>query len=42
MEWQVYAYDRVAFGDVIAGLCLELAKSLVAKEGEKIDTQASE
>ena len=42
MEWQVYAYDRVTFGDVIAGLCLELAKSLVAKEGEKIDSLASE
>ena len=24
--WEVYCYDRVTFGDVIAALCLELAK----------------
>ena len=39
-EWETYAYDRVTFGDVIAGLCLELAKALVAKHGEKIDLLA--
>ena len=32
--WQVYAYDRVTFGDVIAALCLELSKKLAAKPGE--------
>ena len=38
--WETYAYDRVTFGDVIAALCLELAKALVAKHGEQIDRLA--
>ena len=39
--WQVYAYDRVTFGDVIAALCLELAKKLAAHRGVAIDPLAS-
>ena len=39
-DWQVFAYDRVTFGDIVAGLCLELAKALLAQYGQEIDSLA--
>ena len=40
-SWEIYAYDVVTFGDRIAGLVLELVKSLAANLGEDIDADAS-
>ena len=39
--WQIYAYDRVTFGDLIAALALELAKVMVAQSGASIDPLAA-
>ena len=39
--WQVFAYNVVTFGDRIAGLILELVKSLAASLGEYLDSEAS-
>ena len=39
--WEIYAYNVVTFGDQIAGLILELVKSLAAQLGEEIDLKAS-
>ena len=40
-EWQVYAFTRATFGDLAAGLLLEVAKKRAAKEGELIDPFAA-
>ena len=39
--WEIYSYDRVTFGDLIAALLLELAKDMVAQAGIGIDPLAS-
>ena len=41
-EWDVLAYDRVTFGDLLAALALELAKKKGAEQGVVIDPAASE
>ena len=41
-EWDVLAYDRVTFGDLLAALALELAKKRGAEQGVVIDPAASE
>ena len=41
LPWGVYCYDRVNFGDLIAALCLELAKRITAEKGREIDDAAS-
>ena len=40
--WETYSYDRVNFGDLIAALCLELAKKWTAELGATIDEKASQ
>ena len=40
-EWKIYAFTRATFGDLAAGLLLEVAKRRAAKEGEQIDPQAA-
>ena len=40
-QWEIFAYDRVTFGDVIAALCLELGKKLAAQRGEQLDALAA-
>ena len=39
--WRTYCYDRVTFGDVVAALCLELAKKKAADLGESLDALAA-
>jgi len=39
--WQVLAYAVVTFGDQIAGLILELVKTMAAEMGKEIDAEAS-
>ena len=39
--WDTYAYEVVTFGDQVAGLVLELVKTLAAELGEGIDAEAS-
>ena len=39
--WEVYAYNRVTFGDVIAALILEVAKTIIALAALHIDEQAA-
>ena len=41
-EWIDYAFTRCTFGDVAAGLILEIAKRRVAEMGKDIDEQASQ
>ena len=41
-EWADYAFTRCTFGDVTAGLILEVAKRRVAEMGKDIDAQASQ
>ena len=41
VEWEVYGYMVVAFGDVPAALALELAKELVAESAQAVDAQAA-
>ena len=41
-DWQIFAYDRVTFGDLLASLVLELAKKMAAGLGMRIDPAASE
>ena len=36
-EWQDWAFTRATFGDVAAGLILEVAKRRVAELGKDID-----
>ena len=40
--WQTFGYTRVTFGDVSAGLTLEIAKRKVATAGAHIDPEAAE
>ena len=40
-EWKVYGFTRATFGDVSAGLMLEVAKRRVADLGESIDPLAA-
>ena len=40
-SWQVLAYAVVTFGDQIAGLILELVKTMAAEMGKEIDAEAS-
>ena len=40
--WRVYGYTRVTFGDVAAGLLLEVGKRRAAKEGWDTDPKAAE
>ena len=39
--WEILAYNVVTFGDQIAGLILELVKSLAANLGRSLDEEAS-
>ena len=41
-DWQDYAFTRCTFGDVAAGLILEIAKRRVAEMGAEIDEQAAQ
>merc|ERR1711867_372472 len=41
-EWEVYAMQVVAFGDMPAALALELAKELMAELGQAVDPMAAE
>ena len=41
-EWEDYAFTRATFGDVAAGLILEVAKRRVAEMGTEIDAQAAQ
>ena len=41
-EWQVFAFTRATFGDVSAGLVLEVAKRKVAELGAQIDPAAAQ
>ena len=41
-DWQDYGYTRANFGDVAAGLVLEIAKRRVAGMGRHIDPQAAQ
>ena len=41
-DWQDYAFTRATFGDVAAGLILEVAKRRVVEMGDKIDPMAAE
>ena len=41
-EWEDYAFTRATFGDVAAGLILEVAKRRVAELGSEIDEQAAQ
>ena len=41
-EWTRYAYVRANFGDLAAGLILEVAKRRVADEGQEIDPVAAD
>ena len=38
--WEIYAYDWVTFGDLIAALVLELAKEMVSQAGVSVDPLA--
>ena len=40
-QWQEYTFNRVAFGDLIAALILEVAKAIIAENGATIDTLAA-
>ena len=40
--WKVFAYTRATFGDVLAGLMLEIAKRKIANLRKPIDPQAAE
>ena len=42
LEWETYGYTRANFGDLSAGLMLEVGKRRVADLGEGIDPQAAE
>ena len=42
LEWETYGYTRANFGDLSAGLMLEVGKRRVADLGEDIDPQAAE
>ena len=42
LEWRTFGYTRANFGDVAAGLILEVAKRRVADIGRDIDPQAAE
>ena len=41
-DWEQYAYIRANFGDLAAGLILEVANRLVADVGEEIDPTAAD
>ena len=41
-DWKIFGYNVVTFGDQVAGLVLEIVKSLAADLGQKIDMEASE
>ena len=41
-DWEIYGFTRATFGDVLAGLLLEVAKRRVADLGSSIDPQASQ
>ena len=41
-DWEDYAFTRATFGDVAAGLILEVAKRRVAEMGAEIDGQAAQ
>ena len=40
-DWEDYAFDCVAFGDLPAANCLEIGRNLTADKGEHIDPIAS-
>ena len=40
-EWEDYAFDCVAFGDIPAANCLEIGRDLTAEEGSEIDPVAA-
>ena len=40
-EWETFGYTRATFGDITAGLLLEIAKRKVANLGEDINPQAA-
>ena len=40
-EWEDYAFDCVAFGDIPAANCLEIGRDLTAEEGSGIDPVAA-
>ena len=40
-DWQEFAFHRVAFGNLIAALTLEVAKTLIAEKGTTIDALAA-
>ena len=40
--WEVFGYARANFGDLAAGLMLEIGKRCVADLGEAIDPQAAQ
>ena len=40
-EWRVYGFERATFGDLAAGLVLEVAKRRVADLGANIDPMAA-
>ena len=40
-QWDVYTYTKVTFGDIAAGLVLEVAKCKAAEEGFKIDEETA-
>ena len=41
-DWEVFGFERVTFGDLAAGLVLEVAKRRVANLGEEIDPLAAQ
>ena len=42
LPWEDYAYEKVTFGDLAAGLLLKVAKTKVAEEGKGIDVMAAQ
>ena len=41
-DWEIFGYTRATFGDLAAGLILEVAKRRVADLGREIDPQAAD